>query len=176
MAAQRKGETREEFLARRKESDRQYRDANRDTINARHREYRAANREDVNARQKARRDAKREEYNAEFRARERKRMENPEYKAKEMARRNAHHIKRRRMKADTAVEPIVNERVFDRDGWVCGICAEPVHPDEKWPHPRSASLDHIVPLSLGGAHVYENVRLTCLRCNVARGNRIEESA
>jgi 5-methylcytosine-specific restriction endonuclease McrA len=33
------------------------------------------------------------------------------------------------------------------------------------------SLDHIEPLSLGGKHVPENVQITHLACNMAKGNR-----
>ena len=35
----------------------------------------------------------------------------------------------------------------------------------------SPSLDHVVPLSLSGAHTPENVRLAHVRCNTAKGNR-----
>jgi 5-methylcytosine-specific restriction endonuclease McrA len=33
------------------------------------------------------------------------------------------------------------------------------------------SLDHIVPVSLGGTHTWANVQLAHLRCNVSKGNR-----
>ncbi len=36
--------------------------------------------------------------------------------------------------------------IFERDGWVCQLCADPVLPFVRWPHPRSASVDHIVPI------------------------------
>jgi hypothetical protein len=65
--------------------------------------------------------------------------------------------------------------VFIRDEWTCGICGGPVDPSLKWPDRMSASLDHIVPLSKGGAHVMENVRCTHLTCNVSRGNRMDIS-
>ena len=62
--------------------------------------------------------------------------------------------------------------VFERDGWICGICAEPVDRTLAHPNPRSASLDHLVPLSRGGAHTYDNVRATHLTCNLKKGVRI----
>ena len=43
----------------------------------------------------------------------------------------------------------------------------------KYPHSRSASVDHIVPLSLGGSDMRTNVRLAHLGENVARGNDCE---
>lgn len=62
--------------------------------------------------------------------------------------------------------------IFERDGWVCGICTLPVDRDLKWPHPMSASLDHITPVSLGGCHSPENVQCSHLTCNVRKGNRV----
>lgn len=68
-------------------------------------------------------------------------------------------------------EIIVNREIFDRDGWICGICREPVDQALKFPDRWSASLDHIQPLSLGGSHTKANVRCSHLTCNIARGNR-----
>jgi len=61
--------------------------------------------------------------------------------------------------------------IFERDKWVCGICELPVESALKWPHPLSASLDHIVALSLGGPHTRANTRLAHLRCNSKLGAR-----
>ena len=78
---------------------------------------------------------------------------------------------RRARKVGADIESFTNGEIFDRDGWVCGICDEPVPKDAKWPDPLSVSLDHIIPLSLGGAHSRENTRCSHLGCNVKRGNR-----
>lgn len=69
------------------------------------------------------------------------------------------------------VSPVDRLAVFDRDGWVCQLCGEPVDPDLKGPDPQCASLDHIVPLSLGGDHSMENTQLAHLGCNASKGNR-----
>lgn len=34
---------------------------------------------------------------------------------------------------------------------------------------RAPELDHVVPLSRGGGHVYGNVQLLCRMCNGAKG-------
>lgn len=79
---------------------------------------------------------------------------------------------RRRARArDAEAEAVDRDVVGERDGWRCGICRCKVDGSLAYPHPRSASLDHIVPLSQGGRHVYQNVRITHLSCNCARGNR-----
>jgi hypothetical protein len=70
-------------------------------------------------------------------------------------------------------EKFLHPEIYERDGWVCGICGDPVSPELKHPHPLSASIDHIDPLSLGGPHSRANVRCSHLTCNVARSNHID---
>jgi 5-methylcytosine-specific restriction endonuclease McrA len=38
-------------------------------------------------------------------------------------------------------------------------------------HPKAVSIDHIVPLSLGGHNTKANVQLAHLGCNISKGNR-----
>lgn len=58
--------------------------------------------------------------------------------------------------------------VFDRDGWLCGLCACPINRALQWPDPGSVSLDHIVPLARGGGHTYLNVQAAHLLCNIRK--------
>jgi len=58
-----------------------------------------------------------------------------------------------------------------RDGWICGICGEPVLPYLSSPDPRCPSIDHVIPISHGGAHSWDNVQLAHVVCNVRRGAR-----
>jgi hypothetical protein len=60
--------------------------------------------------------------------------------------------------------------VCKRDRWRCGICREKVNPSLRHPHPRCASLDHVVPVSQGGGNESANLRLTHLVCNLSRRN------
>lgn len=85
--------------------------------------------------------------------------------------RAANKRKRRVAKRNAAVETIHAIDIYERDGWKCGICTKPVSKTHKYPHPRSASLDHIEPISLGGTHTKTNVQLAHLDCNVRKGNR-----
>jgi hypothetical protein len=39
--------------------------------------------------------------------------------------------------------------------------------DERWQH-TSKELDHILPLSMGGTHTIDNVRIICRLCNIRR--------
>lgn len=65
--------------------------------------------------------------------------------------------------------------IFDRDGWVCGICSEPIDRELLHPDPMSVSLDHVIPMSKGGGHVPLNVTCAHLFCNLSKGNRYDES-
>jgi 5-methylcytosine-specific restriction endonuclease McrA len=65
----------------------------------------------------------------------------------------------------TAVE------IAERDGWRCQICGKRIGRSYKFPHPRSLSIDHIIPIRHGGDDVKTNVQAAHLRCNAAKGPR-----
>lgn len=65
-------------------------------------------------------------------------------------------------------EPVNRYKVYARDGWRCGICRLKVDRRLTAPHPMSASLDHIVPMSRGGNHTYQNTQCAHWRCNVLK--------
>jgi len=70
---------------------------------------------------------------------------------------------------------ITDEEILERDGWRCqipGCKRRPIRKDAAYPHPRSKSIDHIVPLSLGGDDTAVNKRAAHLGCNLARSNRV----
>lgn len=68
--------------------------------------------------------------------------------------------------------------VYARDGWRCQLCGHKVLKKAKRNrhtrrlHPRTASLDHIIPMSKGGPHCEANVQCACLRCNVRKQARL----
>lgn len=55
----------------------------------------------------------------------------------------------------------------------CGICAGPISRRPKWPAPDSKSIDHIIPLAKGGSHTQDNLQWAHLRCNMAKGDRLD---
>lgn len=71
---------------------------------------------------------------------------------------------------------ITLDKLFRRDGGVCYICGKMcdwtdiVEKDgamiagDSYP-----SIDHVKPLSKGGSHTWDNLRLACRRCNTAKG-------
>lgn len=68
-------------------------------------------------------------------------------------------------------EVISRNAVFVRDGGRCMICRKPILRNKRAPHPLSFTLDHVIPLSLGGAHVFANVQAAHFACNSRRGNK-----
>jgi hypothetical protein len=61
--------------------------------------------------------------------------------------------------------------IYERDGWKCQICLKPIDPLLRFPNPKCASIDHIIPVSMGGTNRPENLQASHLRCNVSLGNR-----
>jgi 5-methylcytosine-specific restriction endonuclease McrA len=84
----------------------------------------------------------------------------------------AHHRHTRRARQQGAgSERFGRQEIYERDGWVCGICAEPVDPALKYPDLMSASLDHVTPLALGGQHSRANVQCAHFICNSRKTHR-----
>lgn len=64
--------------------------------------------------------------------------------------------------------------IAERDGHRCQLCRRKVDMDLKAPHPRSPSIDHIVPLVKGGDDTRANVQLAHRRCNTSKGTRVAD--
>jgi len=79
--------------------------------------------------------------------------------------------RRRAVKQGAWVEDVRRTVVFERDGWTCQLCGDPVEPDIRYPDDQCASLDHIIPLALGGKHSYANTQLAHTLCNSLKGDR-----
>ena len=59
------------------------------------------------------------------------------------------------------------QALIDYNG-LCGICGEPLLENH-------IHIDHIIPLSKGGAHIQENVQPTHAMCNCLKGNKLPET-
>jgi len=71
-------------------------------------------------------------------------------------------------------ESIRIEDVFKRDGWHCQICGKPTPKNRRGTkYSNAPELDHRIPMSKGGGHVYENVQCTCHACNLWKSNNNE---
>lgn len=69
-------------------------------------------------------------------------------------------------------------KLIKRDGLRCAICGEMCDPkDHSWSQysgPMYPSIDHIVPMSRGGGHVWGNVRVVHIICNSEKGDKIDK--
>jgi hypothetical protein len=89
--------------------------------------------------------------------------------------RNRAKCRRRRVtRAGLPTDRYAAADIFKRDEWTCQLCGDGIDRRVKWPDPWSASIDHVVPVSMGGADVVSNVQAAHLRCNVVKGgvNRV----
>jgi len=62
--------------------------------------------------------------------------------------------------------------IFDRDGWICQLCLEPIRPrapGESRIYPEFPTLDHIIPASCGGDNSQWNLQAAHATCNVDKG-------
>ena len=101
--------------------------------------------------------------------REQARKRDAAYRAAHPEERRAIRHRRRARLAGVESERFTLTDVIDRDGWKCGICGKRVEPGSKGRD--RPSLDHIVPLALGGPHTLANAQLAHFGCNAAKGHR-----
>ena len=74
--------------------------------------------------------------------------------------------------------------LFQRDKGICWLCGEKCNYQDKKlkvsengrtymaTGPDYPSIDHIIPLSKGGLHIWENVKLAHKKCNIKKSNKL----
>ena len=65
------------------------------------------------------------------------------------------------------IPPNIRRMVIERDGYYCVYCDEDLTDQE-------IHLDHIIPESKGGPTTYDNLQVTCRKCNTSKGVLTEE--
>jgi len=84
--------------------------------------------------------------------------------------RNENH-KRRQREIHTSIKPIYKNEILLRDKGICQLCGKKINIKYVYPHPKSLSIDHIIPLSQGGTHEPKNVQVAHFICNSKKGNK-----
>lgn len=78
---------------------------------------------------------------------------------------------RRRVSSDNknGADRIGMAQLARRDNWTCHLCGGQVNHGKFSGHQLDATIDHLVPVSKGGRHVWSNVKLAHFICNSRRG-------
>lgn len=88
------------------------------------------------------------------------------------ARRRANQGSNYEHRTDRAVGRVRRHAIYERDRWVCQLCRRKVNPKLTVPHPQAATLDHVLPVSLGGTHDEWNLQLAHFGCNSKKRNKV----
>lgn len=83
----------------------------------------------------------------------------------------AYKHRRRVLARDANADKFTAQDIYERDNWTCQICGLHLDPAIKFPSNDSPSIDHIIPISLGGTHTLDNVQAACMGCNRRKGGR-----
>ena len=84
---------------------------------------------------------------------------------------NARRRKYDALKIGNGHKPYTDAYIYERDGWICGICRLKIDKRLKRPNLLSKSIDHIIPISKGGADAPINLQATHLICNIGKRNK-----
>lgn len=81
----------------------------------------------------------------------------------------------KRSKINGVAFEIINiSDVFERDGWHCQICGKDTPKKNRGTiYPNAPEIDHRIPMSRGGGHLYNNVQCACRKCNHDKSNKTE---
>ena len=90
-------------------------------------------------------------------------------------RKKAHKDKNARQRArkyGVPYEPIRSADVYTRDAWRCQLCGKLVNVKAHYLDDDAPTIDHVIPMSLGGGHLWDNVQCAHRRCNSVKGAAI----
>ena len=64
--------------------------------------------------------------------------------------------------------------VFEFYEWICIVCDQKIDSELRWPDQMSATLEHVIPLSRGGTHTWDNVAPAHLLCNDTKQDEVDD--
>lgn len=176
------------------ECRRERRIENRDEINAKRRaryiknreaerhqqaEYQAEHREEIRAyqaRYRAENPEKRRESTKRWQAENPERVKEIKTRSRKLrpqSSRSSCQRRRARKRGAPIIQKTVLATVAKRSKYRCGICGVKVDMDLKVPDLMAPTEDHIIPLNLGGSHIYANLQLAHFGCNSGKRDRYE---
>lgn len=79
---------------------------------------------------------------------------------------------RARKRAIPVIDTVTVAALHKRDKGICSLCGKRVSLKLKFPHPMSATIEHIIPVSQEGSeHSFKNTALAHYSCNSSKQNR-----
>lgn len=75
-------------------------------------------------------------------------------------------------KREAFVANVYRQEIYERDNWRCQLCGKAVKRKAQVPDLLAPTIDHIIPLSLGGTHEPANTQLAHFGCNAKKSNRL----
>lgn len=66
--------------------------------------------------------------------------------------------------------------LFEKHDWMCCLCGKKINRYLRVPNWGAATIEHIIPISMGGQHIWENVAPAHYYCNMTKGNSMPETA
>ena len=72
------------------------------------------------------------------------------------------------MSANRYISEATQNQVRQRAKFVCEYC----HASEQWQY-VSFTVDHIIPLTTGGANLIDNLALACFHCNRQKSDKLK---
>ena len=123
------------------------------------RDYYQAHKEEIRAYDLARKEGRKAYYLIH---REESKAYTRDYYLTHKEERYIHTLHRRALIRKATIGPIDLQRIMARDRMICGICHKRVAK-------KDFSLDHIIPLSLGGPHTEDELQVAHRSCNTKRG-------
>ncbi len=73
--------------------------------------------------------------------------------------------RREALKRASMVDKIDYTAILERDGYMCYLCNQVVDPSD-------LHFDHVIPLSKGGPHTMDNIRVTHAACNLRKNTKL----
>jgi 5-methylcytosine-specific restriction endonuclease McrA len=69
------------------------------------------------------------------------------------------------IKKFSSIAPLTKRNLFIRDAAICQYCSARVTL-------KTGTIDHFIPKSKGGQHIWKNVVLACTKCNQKKGSKM----
>ena len=102
--------------------------------------------------------------------------------SKKCGRRWASRLQSHRLDGKIVNNDITLEALYNRDSGVCYLCGCKCNWDDKTVTPEGftitgptyPTIEHVLPLAMGGLHSWKNIRLACFKCNSIKGATVPE--